>query len=301
MKVLVTGSTGFVGRYLIPRLIEAGHTVAEVTVQPEISYEFYGNSTIKIIVGDSQIDFVDNVCSFSPDIVIHLASYLSSADDFQTVDKILGVNIKFFCRLLDSVKDCDVKLFINTGSSTEYLLENGLLYPAYFYSASKTAARYFLKYFSHAYSFNYLNVIPYTIYGRNDSQGKIIDIIIKSLTSSNAIDLSPGEQVLDFIHVEDVAEFYVHIVDKYQTISTENDFQLGTGKGTSLKQLANIIEDVTGKKAAINWGGKPYRKTDILYSVANTETYSSLINWHPKITIHEGIKGLLSICTGHKY
>jgi len=293
MRILVTGSTGFVGRHLLPKLIEAEHEVIELTIEPEVSNKLYGKTTSKIEVPKKQTELVAKIEHCKPDIVIHLASYLTPADDFDTMEKLLSVNIMFFCRLLDALKKCDLKLFINTGTSAEYFKGDGVFEPAYLYAATKTASRSFLNYYSTVYNFKQFTVVPYTIYGGNDTQKKIIDVIFDSLDSSIPVDLSPGEQVLDFIHVDDVANFYVYLVDNMEKIENKANFQLGTGRGTTLKQLARIIEQKSGKKANINWGGKPYRPSDVMYAVADTQLQQKLMNNLKLISIEQGVESYL--------
>jgi nucleoside-diphosphate-sugar epimerase len=143
------------------------------------------------------------------------------------------------------------------------------------------------------YSFKQATVVPYTIYGGQDTQKKIIDIIYDSITSVTPIDLSPGEQVLDFIHVNDVIDFYLHLIDNAELLPLKSNFKLGTGTGHTLKQLAGIIEDITKEKTNINWGGKSYRPADIMYAVADIGNQSNLFGWYPKFKLPNGIKTLI--------
>jgi len=61
-----------------------------------------------------------------------------------------------------------------------------------------------------------------------------------------------------------------------------------------LKQIASIIEDITNKKTNINWGGKPYRKSDVMLAVANTNEINLLLSTKSFIPIEEGIKKYLA-------
>lgn len=293
MKILITGSTGFVGRHLVPKLIEAGHQVTEVTIEPAVSQKLYGNSTLKIEVSENQDEFIKHIEGCYPEVVIHLASFLTSADDYNTLEKLLQVNIRFFCRLLDTLKNCELKLFVNTGTFAEYFKGDGFFDPAYLYSATKTASRSFLNYYSKVYNYKQVTVVPYTIYGGQDTQKKIIDIIYESLDSKTPIDLSPGEQVLDFIHVDDVTNFYVHLIENHNKIENGTNFQLGTGTGTNLKQLAKIIEARTGKKTNINWGGKEYRASDVMFAVADLTNQQRFLKCIDRKTIEQGIESYL--------
>lgn len=288
MKILVTGSTGFVGRHLVPKLLNENHEVAEVTRDVDKSKILFGDSTTKVGFVENQAVFGREIQKFNPEIVIHLASFLTSADDYISLEKLLNANIHFFCKLNDALKDCELSLFINTGTFAEYAQGDGNFDPAYLYSATKTASRAFLDYYSKVYSFNQCTVVPYTIYGGQDSQKKIIDIIYDSLENPVRLDLSPGMQVLDFIHVEDVVDFYLHLVKNVYLIENKANYQLGTGKGTTLRELTGIIERKTGKRANINWGGKPYRPSDVMYAVANLEMVNNL-NWRPQIELESRV------------
>lgn len=292
MKIMITGATGFVGRHLVPKLISKGYQLLELTIEPKLSETLYGNKTEKHVITDNQTILVKCIEVFNPEVVIHLASYLSASDDYVTLQKLLTTNIVFFCRLLDALKNTDIGLFVNTGTFAEYCKGDEVLDPAYLYSATKTASRSFLDYYSKAYEFKQSTVIPYTIYGGQDTQKKIIDIMFNSVSSQVPIDLSPGEQVLDFIHVDDVADFYAMLIEKKEELPAISNLHLGTGKGHTLRELACIIEKVTGHRPNINWGGKQYRPTDVMYAVANTKWIIENLNWQPSEQLEQGIHSL---------
>lgn len=286
MKVLVTGSTGFVGRNLVPKLLDAGHQVLEITIEPELSNKLYGSRTEKYVISDDQTGLKSSLEVFKPDVAIHLASFLTSADDYDTLQKLLNANIVFFCRLLDALKNTNLRAFINTGTFAEYFKGDGNFDPAYLYAATKTASRSFLDYYSKVYNFKQITIVPYSIYGGNDTQKKIIDIITDSINSKVPIDLSPGEQVLDFIHIDDVVNLFLSVTENLNALPDKINVQAGTGKGTTLKQLAKLIEKITNKKINVNWGGKPYRPSDVMYAVADV---SKINLWNAQIDLASGI------------
>ncbi|WP_373247851.1 NAD-dependent epimerase/dehydratase family protein [Phocaeicola vulgatus] len=120
--------------------------------------------------------------------------------------------------------------------------------------------------------------------------------IIESIDSVEAIDMTKGEQMLDFIHVDDVASFFVHVIqniDKYQQLQNGEDFHLGTGRCISVRELAFIVEKVTGKHCNINWGGRPYRERDTMYAAAPIAKNLELTGWHADIKIEQGISNYI--------
>jgi nucleoside-diphosphate-sugar epimerase len=288
MKIMITGSTGFVGKHLVSRLILNGHDVLEITRSLTKSLELFGNNTSKLLVNDP--NFEKSISEFKPEVVIHLASYLTSSDKWQDVEKLVNTNILFMSKILNSVSKVGLKLFVNTGTFAEYYNGDDVFQPAYFYASTKTASRAFVDYYAFTYKFKQATVVPYTIYGGKDTQKKIIDIIFDSTQNSSPIDLSPGEQVLDFIHIDDVTDFYLLLVNNTSKLPNKSNFKLGTGVGHTIKQLANLIEKFTNKKANVNWGGKKYRNSDVMYAVANLKNINRLFNWEPKLCLKEGIK-----------
>ena len=294
MKIIITGATGFVGRNLVPKLIDANHELLEVTIEPEKSKEFYGNRTKQFTYSQSNHEnLIEQFNLFQPDVCIHLASYLTANDDYRTMHTLLDANIQFTCNILDALKQSGLSLFINTGSFAEYYKGDGKLDPAYLYTATKSASRIFVDYYSKTYNFKQITIAPYTIYGEPDSQKKIIDLIYDSLDNDIPFKLTPGNQMLDFIHLEDITDFFVEIVKYYNKVDNASVFQLGCGRGNTLRDLTEIMENETGKVANIKWGGKEYRPRDVMYAVANTSTQFHLFGWKAKISLEEGVKKYL--------
>jgi nucleoside-diphosphate-sugar epimerase len=291
MKVLITGATGFVGKHLVPKLLK-NHDVYEITIEPALSQLLYNGKIHSFHFTGIQKDLVKFVEEIKPDAVIHLASFLTSSDDFQDVEKLIIANIKFLLNILDSLKNISPKLFINTGTFAEYFNNDEKFDPAYIYAATKTASRSFLKYYSGAYNFRFITVVPFSIYGGQDTQKKLLDYLIES--SEKEIDFTAGEQLLDFVHVEDVADAYCKIIDNEKYIVNGDTFYIGTGKGTSIRQLASLIEAVLGKKLNINWGARPYRKRDVMKAVAPVALNNISIGWKPSIDLMNGIKKMVS-------
>lgn len=283
MKILITGATGFVGRNLVKELDRQELTLIVRDVNKAISY--FGTKPEYI-----EIEHMSYISKIKFDVVIHLAAYLTSNDNIDSLEKIVESNINFGLKLLNFLKVTPPELFINFGTFAQYRYGPQSKDDAYLYSASKTAFEAFLKYYSESYGFHYVNVIPYTIYGGKDKQKKIIDLLKESLDSTNPIELSGGEQILDFIHVNDVINFIKYIINHIIDFKDgeDKDFFLGTGKGTSIRQLAHLLENKYNKKCNISWGAVPYRRNDIMYAVAPLGPLVKY-GWRPTHNLEENI------------
>ena len=239
------------------------------------------------------INFNSTISKFHPDVVIHLASYLTASDSYEDINNLLDSNIYFLNKVLNAVSKLNLKLFINTGTFSEYYYGDEKLIPAYFYAATKTAGRSFVDYYSLVNGFKQCTVIPYTIYGPNDSQKKILNIIYDSTKSDTPYELTAGDQVLDFIHVDDIVDLYIQIVKNIENLPKKNIFKAGTGIGYSLREVAKIIEQITNSKANIKWGSKKYRKSDVMYAVSDISHTKKILNWKPKISFKDGLNFFL--------
>lgn len=282
MKLLITGGTGFVGRNLIPILL-TNKNIKKILLfvnNKEKAKKMYSDD--KILFTSLLDDYKKDIEDFQPNKVIHLAAYLTSRNDTEEIDKLLNANIRFGTFLLDALKGCNVSEFLNFGTFAEYRFGAGID-NAYLYSATKSAFKSILTYYSGLIGFKYYNIVPYSIYGGNDSQKKVIDYIKDSFIEE--VDMTLGEQILDFIHINDVCDFIENLLFHKKEIPNETTFHLGTGQGTSIRELSKILENIYNKKCNINWGKLPYRERDIMYAVAPIGNNLKYLDWKAKIMI----------------
>ena len=289
MRILVTGADGFIGSHLIPVLIENNHKLCLIGGDKKRLLNLCNNNSLCFsFAGLGQKTLIKKITEFSPEIVINLAGYSTSGDGYDDMERLFSVNIFFLGKILDTLKNINLKCFIYIGSSTEYFREDGILNPAYLYSATKTAGRSILSYYSDVYEFKSIFITPYNVYGEG-SNGKIIDILSDSLDSEVPVNTTYGEQILDFIHVSDLTRLFIMIIENLGIIPDRTNFNAGTGEGTSVRKLAELLEIATKKQTNINWGGIPYRKKDTMHSIADISKQKVLFGWEPLIGIDEGI------------
>ncbi|WP_227938055.1 NAD-dependent epimerase/dehydratase family protein [Alkalihalobacillus deserti] len=297
MNVLITGATGYVGRNLIFALTKMSHTIGLLVRDMEKANDLFGeHENIKLI--DQNVNLLKtSIEEFNPKVVIHLATHSTSSDDYENMRSLINTNILYSTEILDALKNCQVRLFINTGTFAEYYYSDGNLESAYLYAATKTAFRSILDYYKKIIGFNVINVIPYTIYGENDTRKKVFHYLLEALDSPSSIHMTAGEQILDLIYIDDVVDFFITILNNINTLSQFTnyslDLHLGTGIGTSIKELTNYIETITNKKANIHWGAKPYRKFDIMYAVAPISKNIELLGWRAKTPLVKGLQKLI--------
>lgn len=294
MRIVITGATGFIGQNFIPALIKTEPAIEILTINRSVekAQKLFPQPQCLHISVEEMPKMVD----FNPEMVYHLATLSTSRNDYEIIEPMMEANITFGVQLLHYVAQCKaLKLFVNIGTFAQYRLGTQQVSDAYLYSATKTAFRQFVEYYSHLYRFKYVQLVPYTIYGGKDTAKKLIDYIVEATSAETPVDMTMGEQILDFTHVNDVVDFFIHILqnrDKFDKIRNGEEFHLGTGVGSTPRDVAAIVEKVSGKKCNINWGGRPYRPMDTMHSVAPIAKNLELLQWRAKINVEEGVKML---------
>ncbi len=295
MKILITGSTGFVGQNFIPYLFRNFPDAKVITINRDVAkasllYQ-YNNIT------HLSINEINKIKQFNPELVFHFAALSTSRNDSDIIHPLIAANIEFGVLLLDILRYCNnLTLFVNIGSFAEYRLGPKKIDDSYLYTASKSAFKIFLEYYSKLCSFKFIHLVPYTIYGGKDTAKKLINYIIDSLDAKEPIKMTAGEQILDFIHVNDIVNFFLFLVENFNTfsqVSNGEEFHLGTGKGTQVRELALLVESIYKKKCNVEWGGLPYRDRDTMYAVAPIANNLELLGWRTQIDLKKGIEMMI--------
>ena len=135
------------------------------------------------------------------------------------------------------------------------------------------------------------------MYGGQMTVKRIFDYLAECTISEQPVDMTAGEQVLDFVHVDDVATFYTFVIthmDEFLRIRDNGrNYYLGTGIGTSIRQVAKMMEIITGKQCNVNWGGRPYRERDVMHAVAPVDL--NQCGWKATIKLEDGVKRFLQV------
>jgi UDP-glucose 4-epimerase len=250
MNFLLIGGNGFIGSHLIDVLIENKHKVRVY----DLYMERY-RSPLNAV--DYRIHSIDDISSLYEamldiDIVFHLAS--SSVPSTSNLDPILDVNANLVTSLniLNTAVRAKIKKIVYFssggaiyGNSFGLIDENSHLNPISSYGIIKsTVEKYFLLY-SNLYNIKTIIFRPSNPYGPRQShfiaQG-VISTFLKKLSNSESINVfGNGDNFKDYIYVEDLAFLCYKI-----TISEkEGIYNIGTGIGTSVNQIIDIIKDVT--------------------------------------------------------
>lgn len=260
MKILVTGATGFIGRHLIPELINRGHEIIAAGVEDKNNLQFPWLDKVRYIqydLNESNDNCYDRLQR--PDRLIHLCwAGLPNYKELFHIEKNL-FNSYFFIKqlVLSGVKDITV-----LGTCFEYGLQEGCLReemetrPVNPYGLAKDCLRKFLQELNIKQQFNFKWVRLFYLYGAGQNKNSILELLKKALENNDAVfNMSGGEQQRDYLPVEKVAEYIAKIALKDDFSGIVN---CCSGNPVSIRSLVeNYLQD-NHKSIKLNLGYYPY-------------------------------------------
>jgi nucleoside-diphosphate-sugar epimerase len=289
MKVLITGATGFVGRHLIRRLIKDKIDTCAV-VRPTTNKEFLEKLNVKYYIdnGDTSalIEYINNE---QFDGIIHLASLFISEHSYKDIEPLVVSNVLFPTRVLEAGVVSQIKWFINTGTFWQHY-QNKDYSPVNLYAATKQAFEDIAQYYMETSDVVFVTIRLNDTFGYDDTRPKLFNLWKRIADTGEEIDMSPGEQIMDIMYIDDVIDAYIKLIEllnsEYAQKYKGKVFAVTSDERITLKEFARLFEETTNKKLNINWGRKSYRKREVMYPWDKGERVPG---WIQKVSLREGI------------
>ena len=295
--ILVTGAAGFVGSNLVKKLVSDGRAVAAL-VRETTDLRRLDNIRSKIDVVYADIEkreeLKKKMKEMNPSGIFHLAVSNMMSGVAAPPDEVIRANVLGTVNLIDAANEVDYDFFIQTGSFLEYgikqrpVQETDCGDPLELQSITKLAATLYAAKTAKAQKKPIVTFRVFTPYGPGIQKGRLVYEVISRALKGEDIALTDPEVSRDFIYVEDLAELLIKGSEKARIYSGEI-FNAGSGTATTLKELADIVLEMTGSKSEAKWG-KPLVAYDAkLWQADMAKTFSSF-SWRPKHGIKDGLK-----------
>ena len=285
MRIFVTGGAGFIGTHLCKKLT----TLYQVTVYDNFSNSnkeiFPDMKNLTLIVGD----ILDSTKLFDSmknhDIVIHLAAKTDVIDSIINPDKTFETNVQGTQNILDSCKYHNISKIILTSSaavyqnSTNSVNETSSTKPLSPYGQSKLD----MEKITIQSKINYSILRLFNVYGNGQTTGVIANFE-KNISENIPITIfGDGEAIRDFIHIDDVVDGIILSMK-----SASGIYNIASGNGTSIADLAKLLIELSGKNSKIVY--QPARKGEVIYSVSDITKSQNKLGFNPKIVLNDGLK-----------
>jgi len=260
MRVLVTGSTGFLGRHVVRQLLNDGHSVVAVARNAKRAREMSWFEDIEFIQCDLHKDFQPLLqMECVPNVLVHLAwPGLPNYCDFFHIDENLPADLAF----LKAIVDSGVRHLLVAGTCLEYGMQYGPLtedmetHPVTPYGLAKDTLRKSLQMLQKSSPFTLQWLRLFYIYGDGQNPNSLLSQLDRSIDNNDSVfNMSPGDQLRDYLTVADVAVYVARLL-KFPTIN--GVINCCSGKPISVFDLVAQHCRKRGSKIQINRGYFPY-------------------------------------------
>ncbi len=287
--VLLTGGTGFLGARVARKLLEAGFRVLVLAREDSALDRLAraGATAARVLRPALTADgIVDCVAEARPDAVVHVAAASRGGETPRDVARMVEANVTLPALLLAAMRAAGVANFVNTGTSWQ-VCDGDAYSPFNLYAATKQACEDLLAGFC-ADGMRAITLRLFDVYGPHDRRGKLVDLIADAASSGQVLAMSPGEQVIDLLHVDDVAEAFLVAVRRLLSGAVLGHEVYGvSGERLSLRALAARLGGVLGRDPPIAWGGRAYRPREVMLPWSG---FRPLPGWAPGIPLSDGLR-----------
>lgn len=290
MKSIVTGGCGFIGSNLVNRLVDIGHEVIVIDrVHPSES-----NKKATYYLQDLSENYLKYIHLFEGvNNVFHLASEVSIPYCVEKPNESMANNTLSTMNVLECSRVHNIDKFLFSSTSAVY--GNTMFNPNYetnqvqclnTYSISKYTGEQLCKMYYNLYGLQTIMFRYFNVYGEGQHKtgqyAPVMSIFKEQKKKGNPLTvIEPGIQTRDFVHVSDIV--YANILASQTDMDTYGEvFNVGTGHGTEIQDIANLISDYQIKI--------PERVGEVLHSTANIDKIKKILGWNYSINVIDWIK-----------
>lgn len=310
MKVLVTGGAGYIGSFMVKRLLDDGHTVV-VADNLERGHESLLDKRATFEKGNLlDSSFIDKLFSTSFDCVMHFAAYIAVGESMQQPGLYFRDNVFTTVALLDAMKEHGVTKFIFSSTGTVYgtpktnpIPETHEKNPENPYAESKYMVERILHWYYKIHGIGYSVLRYFNASGAaldgslgedHDPETHLIpNAINAALTNAefrlygNDYSTKDGTCIRDYIHVLDLIEAHVLTLNKLEEANGEYIYNVGTGKGSTNQEVVDMVKNISGIDFPVSIKDK--RPGDVMETVADPTKIKTELGFEPKYSDLETI------------
>jgi nucleoside-diphosphate-sugar epimerase len=285
-KILITGSSGFIGKNLIDSLLSEYKIIGLIKKK--------GKSKIKHITKDiSEVtskDFKNIFC------VIHLAAITDPKICKDFPNQCIATNVLGTQKILEASRKNNCKV-IYASTSHVYgipkkipISETASVSPTSIYAGSKLAGEILCESYHKQFDMDISIVRIFSVYGPKSNNHCVLPSIVKQMKNSNVIKLGNINSKRDFIFISDIVDAFKIIL---KNINGFNVYNVGAEKSYSIKEICKKFEKLYGEKIIIKNNLEQNRKIDAKNIICDATKLKKL-GWKSKITLDEGLKKMIN-------
>lgn len=291
MRVLLTGASGFLGRRLVAKLAGLGHELVALVRSPIVSLHVE-QWVLPALEGNGLASALDGRAF---DAFVNVAAAGVRPDD-RAATVLTEINALLPCLLLNHAKQCGAGAFIHIGSSSEYaaqsnfapLSENAPLENSKLYGATKAAGTLLASAHGKALDLPVACLRLFNIFGPGEADHRLFPSLVSRLQRHERVPLSAGNQIRDFMHIDDACDAIVTALLGLKANSNlAGIYNVASGEGTSVRGFASQVARCVGNSdTLLDFGAVPLRADDLPFVVGDPSAFKNSFGWSPSMNLH---------------
>lgn len=312
MRILVTGGAGYIGSHAVLKLREIGHFTVVYDNLSKGYREFIFSD--KFVKGDIQNKKLlkNTLKKYNIEAVMHFAAFIEAGESMENPSKYFNNNSVGTLSLLDAMIETGVNNLIFSSTAALYgypdripIPEDSPLVPVNPYGESKLIIEKVLKWYSEIYNLKYISLRYFNAAGADEKlrtgemhnpETHLIPLAIKAAFGElDALYLygtdyktKDGTCVRDYIYVGDLVDAHLLALEYLLKEKQSNIFNLGCEIGYTVREVINIVKEITGKDFKVIETERRPGDPEIL--IASSQKIKKMLGWNPKYDLRETVK-----------
>lgn len=285
-RLLMTGTSGFIGHPCVQELTRLGYEIHAVSATRRDNTDSIIWHHVDILDSEKVMDLCAQVRASH---LLHLAWFVEPG--YKTaIDNIAWITASM--HLLQAFYNNGGRRAVFAGTCFEYDLNSGLLIedrtpkgPHTVYGASKHTLQELVRNFAETSDLSVAWARIFYLYGPRENPQRLVSSVINTLLNGERAACSEGRQVLDFLHVSDVASALVAVLES----NAQGAVNIGSGNPVSVRELVYTTAELLSAGDRVDFGARPTPANEPLVIVANTDRLNNDIGWSPRFTLASGL------------
>jgi nucleoside-diphosphate-sugar epimerase len=301
MRLAVTGATGFVGAQVVRALALRGHEVHAVTRPTSDRRGLAGLSGVRLIEADFSTEAGRAaIAAVRPDACVHAAWY---AEPGKYLSSPLNVDLMHASlSLANTLAASGCRRFVGVGTCFEYdtdagyLSEATRLAPAHLYSAAKAGTYLVLTQLGAATGMQVCWARLFYLYGPGEYPQRLVASVTRALLRGDEARSTPGQQVRDFLHVEDAGAAIGAVLES----NLVGPVNVASGQPVTVASIVRQIADACGRPELVRLGALEYSRGDPKFICADVRKLTDGTSWKPRWGLADGLAETVAWWRAHQ-
>jgi len=311
MKILVTGSAGFIGYHVCSELLERGYQVIGVDNfndyydvklkerRNQLLEKYPAYRLYKLNIADAEA--LRQVFEQEPiQLVVHLAAQAGVRYSIEQPGTYVQSNLVGFANILEACREFSIRRLLYASSSSVYgdnqempfTTEQRVDYPVSFYAATKKANELMAHSYSHLYGIQTIGLRFFTVYGPWGRPDMAPFIFADAIRNDRAIKLyNQGNHLRDFTYIDDVVLGMMRIIESSALPKQYSVYNIGCSNPVHLLEFVNQFELAFGKKAIKEYA--PMQPGDVYATYADVTPLQRDFDYRPRTNIETGVRSFV--------